>query len=189
MEQIGQILSKAEQNKSLATTRLQPPQWGGLLLTLAQSRTKELTSSEIKLWEAKLSGYPSDLVEWALLNYNGEFFPNPSTICRMIEVKRESLAAEDANREWQAWKEGQAQAEREGQLATQEQYDELREVLRKIAFGPPLIQMKPLGVKSGKTGEAVQVQRSGEQGPPDLAAEVGDKREANQDQRTGQANV
>lgn len=190
MEQIGKLLEQAGPEKLQKTTQ-QPsqPLWAGLLWTLAQSRSKELTAPEIALWKAKLSGYPNDLVEWALVNYNGEFFPNPSTICRMVEVKRESLAAEQENREWEAWKATKRQAEREGQLATPEQKRELLEHIRKIAFGPPLIPMKPLGVKSGKSGEAVQVQRSSEQRAQNMAPQVGDQREANQDQRTGQADV
>lgn len=151
MEQIGNLLNKAEQEKSLATTS-QPsqPQWAGLLWTLAQSRYKELTEPEIALWKAKLSGYPNDLVEWALVNYNGEFFPNPSTICRMVEVKRESMIADQDNRRWEAWKASQRQAKAEGKLATDEDYARLRTEIRRIVYG--------------KSGKAVQVQQSDKPG-------------------------
>jgi len=137
MEHISKLVSQAGQEKSLATTS-QPsqPQWGAILWTLAQTRHKELSVPEIKLWQAKLSGYPNELVEWALLNYNGEFFPNPSTICRMIEVKREAIQGEQQDREWKAWKAGQKQAAAEGKLATDEDYTRLREIVRRVAFGP-----------------------------------------------------
>lgn len=79
-------------------------------------------------------------MEWALVNYNGEFFPNPSTICQNIERKREADYHEQANREWPAWRATQAQAEREGLLATEEQYAELREKFRNIAQGPAVIK-------------------------------------------------
>src|SRR5690348_9243318 len=126
MEQIGKLLSKAGQNKSLTTTpQHSQPSWAGLLWTLAQSRSKELTAPEVALWKAKLSGYSNELVEWALINYNGEFFPNPSTICRMIEVKRDAILGEQQNREWNAWKANQAQARSEGKLATDEDYEYL----------------------------------------------------------------
>lgn len=160
MEQVGKLLNKAGPEKSLATTQ-QPsqPSWAGLLWTLAQSRSKELTTAEVALWKAKLSGYPADLVEWALINYNGEFFPNPSTICRMVEVKRESLAAEHDSREWNAWKANQTQAAQEGKLATEEDYTELREVFRKVAFGPPLVPLqKPVSTEAG----AVALQKATE---------------------------
>ena len=140
MERVSNLLNKAEQEKSLATTQPHSqPSWAGLLWTLAQSRTKELTTAEVALWKAKLSGYPSDLVEWALVNYNGEFFPNPSTICQMIERKRESLYAEHEQAAWPAWKATQAQAEREGQLATDEDYEQLRRECREI-----LAKAKPI---------------------------------------------
>lgn len=164
MEQIGKLLGKAEREKSLATTQ-QPsqPSWAGLLWTLAQSRSKELTAPEIALWKAKLSGYPSALVEWALINYNGEFFPNPSTICRMVEVKRESLAAEHDSREWNAWKAGQEQAAQEGKLATDEDYQKLREVFRKAAFGATAV---PPQKQASAEPNSVAVPPSGQSATP-----------------------
>lgn len=156
MEKIGSLLSKAGQEKSLATTQPRSqPRWAGLLWTLAQSRTKELTTAEVALWKAKLSGYSDDLVEWALVKYNGEFFPNPSTICRMIEVKREAMLGESQNREWNAYKATQAQAAREGQLASDEQYEELRAKCREIMTKAPVIRAS--GRAHGKSGEKASV--------------------------------
>ena len=171
MEQVGKLLKLAEREKSLTTTQ-QPsqPSWAGLLWTLAQSKYKELTAAEVSLWKAKLSAYPNDLVEWALLNFNEEFL-NPGAVCRMIEVKRESMFAEHQNREGQAYKANQKQAEQEGQMATQEQYDELRETFRKIAFGPPLVKMNPIkGVGHGKGSEAVDRAVSKDDGCGDSGA-------------------
>jgi hypothetical protein len=106
---------------------------------LAQSRYKELTTPEIALWKAKLSAYPNELIEWALLSYNGEFFPNPSAICRMIELKQEQSFAEQQQAEWPAWKASQAQAEREGSLATDADYEQLRKKCREILAKAPVI--------------------------------------------------
>ena len=81
----------------------------------------------------------------------------------MVEVKRESLAAENDSREWNAWKAGQAQAAQEGKLATEEDYQQLREVFRKVAFGPPAISLqKPVSTQAGE----VALQKAAEQGSP-----------------------
>ena len=142
MERIRNLVSKAEQSKSLATISQpsQQPEWGALLWTLAQSKYKELTPPEIALFKAKLSGYPNELVEWALINYSGEYFPDASAICRMIEQKRQADYASQEQSEWQAWKAKQAQAESEGQLATEEQYQDLRDKFKAIANGPKLVR-------------------------------------------------
>jgi hypothetical protein len=166
MEHISKALSKAERNKSLTTTRPQPPQWGGVLLTLAQSRSKELTSAEICLWQAKLSGYPESLVEWALVAYNGEFFPNPSTICRMIEVKQESVFQEQQQAQWPAWKAIQAQAATEGRLATDEDYERLRAECREILAKAPVITAE------GKNGKKAQGQAGKINSVPELQKAV-----------------
>ena len=94
---------------------------------------------------------------------------------RWIERRRELKFEAQQQAEWPQWKAKQAQAEREGQLATQEQYDELREVFRKVAFGPPLIPMKPLGVKSGTVGSVAlsQSEIAGNQESPSVATGSG----------------
>lgn len=100
-------------------------------------------------------------MEWALLNYNGEFFPDPMVICRMVELKLESLAAEQDSREWNAWKASQAQAEQEGKLATEEDYAELRAFIKRIAFGTSADAGKDSGntaVPSAQVSSALPVE-------------------------------
>ena len=69
----------------------------------------------------------------------------------MIEVKREAMLGESQNREWNAYKATQAQAEREGQLASDEQYEELRAKCREIMAKAPVIRAS--GRAHGNTGE------------------------------------
>lgn len=76
----------------------------------------------------------------------------------MIEVKQESVFAENQNREWPAWKAQQAQAEAEGQLATDEDYERLKARCREIMAKAPVITAagRPHGTTSRGTVEAVQ---------------------------------
>lgn len=105
----------------------------------------------------------------------------------MVEVKREAIAAEHDNREWEAWKAAKRQAEREGQLATPEQKRELVEHIRKIAFGPQLVPMK--GAKHGTSGKAVSVQQSAESVAQVVAPTTRTDGQENKSECTGSANV
>ena len=140
------------------------------------------------LWRAKLSGYSDEEICESLTTWTDEFFPAVDQLMRWIERRRELKFEAQQQAEWTQWKAKQVQAKAEGQLATQEQYDELREVFRKVAFGPPLIPMKPLGVKSGKSGEAAAVQQSSEQVASQVVAVHGDESTADKSQPTGSAN-
>jgi hypothetical protein len=167
MEHISKALSKAEREKSLATTSPHSEQrWAEILWALAQSRYKELTAPEITVWKAKLSAYPSDVVEWALIAYNGEFFPNPGTICQMIELKLESIHGEQQSREWNAWKANQSQAVTEGRLATDEDYERLRAECREILAKAPVITAE------GKNGKKAQGQAGKINSVPELQKAV-----------------
>ena len=163
-------------------------EWEILILRIAQDKRHDLAPEVLPLWRAKLSGYSDEEICESLTTWTDEFFPAVDQLMRWIERRRELKFEAQQQAEWPQWKAKQAQAEREGQLATQEQYDELREVFRKVAFGPPLIPMKPLGVKSGKSGEAVQVQQSVESGAQTVAPQVGPERESDQAQQPGQAS-
>lgn len=198
MEQIGKLIKSNSANlqrSSQGSTTIVPsanaqePLWWDTLEKMALDKRQDWWPGILLYWTEKLKSYREDEIQDALSLYSGEFFPSVDAIVSLIERKRQVVAEQRTQAEWPAWKASQAQAECEGQLATQEQYDELREVFRKVAFGPPLIPMKSLGVKSGKSGEAVQVQRSSEQGAQNMAPQVGDQRAENQSQRTGQADV
>lgn len=184
MEKIGEIL-KAPGRENLARTMPQPsqPSWAGLLWTLAQQKYKELTPPEVALWKAKLSGYPNDLVEWALLNYNDEYFPDPGKICKMIERKRESNFQAQEQAEWQAWKAVQKQAEKEGRLASPEDYEYLRSKFREVASQPK--QVTSSGRADGSRQEVAAVPQSGDTGTGAVVTPDGSNGENNQAKSVG----
>ena len=86
-------------------------------------------------WREKLKAYRDEEICAAVKLYAGEFFPSVDDITGVIERRRKDAAT---NRPWEQFKAGQAQAAVEGKLATDEDYAELREVFRRVAFGPKL---------------------------------------------------
>lgn len=92
----------------------------------------------------------------------------------MIEVKRESLAAEHSSRDWEAWKARQKQAAAEGKLATEEDYAWLRGRVREIIYGSTSSKVADVSEHEAPTGgdaAADVVNRSGENPRTDMAGD------------------
>jgi len=95
----------------------------------------------------------------------------------MIEVKREAIAGEQQNREWNAWKANQAQARSEGKLATDEDYERLRQQCREI-------MEKAKGGTDGKGRKAAQIQQPSEPSSQEVVTEHRPDTQGNQAQST-----
>ena len=145
MEQIGKLLSSnnslapksdaitATSLQSLALEQLQQgPAWEMALFQIAQDKRHDLPPETMQWWREKLKAYRDEEICAAVKLYAGEFFPSVDDITGVIERRRKDAAT---NRPWEQFKAGQAQAAVEGKLATDEDYAELREVFRRVAFG------------------------------------------------------
>lgn len=64
---------------------------------------------------------------------NWEFFPDVDAVIKLIGRIQDERRQDAANAEWDAYCENQKRADREGLLATEEQYAEMREGIKKIA--------------------------------------------------------
>jgi len=123
--------------------------------------------------------------------YSGEFFPSVDSVIELIERRRQAERDQKPD-EWAQWKAELRKAEAEGRMATDAEYQELREVFRRIVFGPKAISLPAesdskaaSGVVHGslggekedvagntevRTGPAIK--RSGVQGSAELHPEV-----------------
>jgi hypothetical protein len=137
MEHISKAVEKFNasqgRDKLLVQTSNQPPAWAGLLLSIAQSKSREMLPGEMRLWQVKLGGYSTETVEKAFLRYRGEYFPDPNTIAELCDLVQESALQERGNNDWERYKAEQRKAEQEGKLATEEDRQALRASLRKMA--------------------------------------------------------
>lgn len=94
----------------------------------------------------------------------------------MIEQKRQADFAEQEQSEWEAWKANKSQAEQEGKLATEADYEWLRGQFRETISKIPAPAKK-------------DVRKSGHSGPGVMAVADGDKQESDKNQPTGSADV
>jgi len=120
----------------------------------------------LSFWTEKLASYQESEVCEALKLYAGEFFPSVDDIAALIERRRINAAQ---NKQWDQWKATQKQAAAEGKLATDEDYAQLREVFRRVAFGEKPNEQRgkaadPVSGQSGSTEVAVAVQPGPENG-------------------------
>lgn len=65
------------------------------ILLCADLFHEEMTEAKATFWKELLDSYPAPAIEWAFDNWNrnGEFFPKPKDITRLIEAYRESNEA------------------------------------------------------------------------------------------------
>lgn len=65
------------------------------ILLCADLFHEEMTEAKALFWKETLSEYPPVAIEWAFQNWNrnGDFFPKPRDIIRLIETWRESMDA------------------------------------------------------------------------------------------------
>lgn len=68
-----------------------------------------------------------------------EFFPSVDHVIEQIERIQEERQLEAANRDWEAYKAQQKNAQEMGLLASEEDYEEMRQALRRI-FGDPNVK-------------------------------------------------
>lgn len=65
------------------------------ILLAADLFHEEMTEAKATFWKETLSEYPPTAIGWAFQNWNrnGDFFPKPRDIIRLIETWRESMGA------------------------------------------------------------------------------------------------
>ena len=108
--------------------------------------------------------YSDTEITEALHLWVGEWFPSVKEIRELLDRRRDSVAKEAAeaktNAPFEQYKADKHKAESEGLLATQEQYDELREVFRRIAFGAN-------NGEGGKASQDISARNAGRSGAED----------------------
>jgi hypothetical protein len=112
------------------------PKWLGLVLQIAQDKRHDIAAPTLRFWREKLKNFRDETVCEALLAGKWPYFPSVDQVIGEIERLQERSRQENANRDWLAYRQRQAQAEREGRMATDEDYAEMRAALRKV-FGDP----------------------------------------------------
>jgi hypothetical protein len=107
---------------------------------MALDKRQDLDPGVILYWKGKLKRFTDQEVCEALVAGRWKLFPSVDNVVELIEGAREALYEQRKQDEWPAWKAAQAQAAREGKLATQAQYDELREKFRQAGFRPQVVK-------------------------------------------------
>jgi hypothetical protein len=112
------------------------PEWQIVALQMAQDKRHDFAPHTLRLWIDKLADYPDSLVCRAMKQGRWEYFPSVDDVLKMADLLRERDAQEAGNRDWLAYKAQNAAAERDGRMATEEDYAEMRSKLREL-FGDP----------------------------------------------------
>lgn len=109
------------------------PLWIQTLRILAKDKHFDWGAGMARYWKHKLKTYPAPLVEHVLMETHWKLFPSADEVIEEIELLREDWRQEAAERSWQHWKLEQERAGREGLLATEADYAELREAAKRMA--------------------------------------------------------
>lgn len=116
----------------------QDPSWLDTLRLLARDKHVDWIFGMRRFWMEKLKAYPEPLVEHILIHSHWKLFPSADEVIEEIELLRETWRQESAERSWMRWKLEQERAGREGLLATEQDYAELREAAKRLAMSKRL---------------------------------------------------
>jgi hypothetical protein len=104
----------------------------------------------LRYWAEKLTNVPDELICEALTTARWELFPSVDDVLRAVDGIRE---ARRGGREWEQWKAGQKRAAREGKLATEDDYAQMRSRLREL-FGDPTVKTEHTEASDVRNGDA-----------------------------------
>ena len=133
--------------------RLGAPEWSIRVTMLAQDKRHDMAPHLLRYWAEKLKNVPDELICEALTTARWELFPSVDDVLRVVDEIRERRRVAQGDREWQKWKADQAQAAREGKLATEEDCAMLRRRLREL-FGDPTIKTEHTEASGVRNGDA-----------------------------------
>lgn len=119
------------------------PKWMDTLRMLAKDKRFEWFPGMARYWTEKLKAYPGPIVNAVLLQIHWTLFPSTDEVIEELETLRETWRQERDDDAWQHWKLEQERAARDGLLATDEDYAELRKGLDALARSKPMAQTKP----------------------------------------------
>jgi len=180
MEKIGEIIKRNNQalQSPDSTTTLQKssessvlPQWLPLLVQMAQDKRHDLAPGILSYWMEKLKNFTEQEITAALLSSGWEFFPSVDNVTGVIKANRQAAAEEYRALEWQQYKSNQAEAERTGLLATEDDYENLRKECREILAKAPKITADD-GRKYVESRKALQVQHQADGGQDPTAGQL-----------------
>lgn len=117
------------------------PKWSILVLEMAQDKRHDLAPHTLRFWKEKLKDVPDALVCEALITGRWKLFPSIDEVLIVVEEIRERLNQKVGEDSWEHYKREQKRAEREGLLATDCDYAELRKKLREL-FGDPTVKIE-----------------------------------------------
>lgn len=108
------------------------PKWSQLIVAMAQDMRHDLTKPVLRLWREKLKTYADDLICEALVTGCWKVFPSADEVRQQIHQLQEQRQQVTANEDWNRFKTEQQRAEREGLLATEKDYEQIREGMKKL---------------------------------------------------------
>lgn len=111
----------------------EPPHWLDTLKLVARDKHYDWLVGMANFWKEKLKPYPGPLIEHVLIHTHWKLFPSADEVIEEIELMREEWRQEAAEKSWLHWKLEQERAGREGLLATEADYQELREAMKCLA--------------------------------------------------------
>ena len=107
--------------------------WLELVAQIAQDKRHDLSTGTLRFWNLKLAKYSDQTICQALAEGIWDYFPSVDQVIQQIEAIMRRDREDRTTAQWDSWRKRQAEAEREGKLATEEQYAEMRAALRKLA--------------------------------------------------------
>jgi hypothetical protein len=127
------------QDEPLTTSpqSLQPSlKWPAIAVQIAQDKRHDIAAPTLRFWKEKLKAFRDETVCEALTSGRWELFPSVDQVIAEVERLNERKRHENANLEWNTYKDRQEAAMRDGRMASEEDYAYMRSKLREI-FGDP----------------------------------------------------